>query len=108
MSHLFDYKPFPQHKMAKKLLFFSELKQNRNARKKRQVGSKGIFSTMKNSYRLEAALINDTLIAESILDSLPVLSNMSLAGTNTDETYINETLTESLKERKYPQLQRYL
>ena len=86
--------------MAKKLRIFRELKQNRNARKKRQVESKGIFSTMKNSYSLEAALINDTLIAESILDSLPDLSKITLADTNADETYINETLTESLKERK--------
>ena len=55
---------------------------------------------MKNSYSLEVALINDTLIAESILDSLPDLSKMTLEGTNVDETYINDTLTESLKERK--------
>ena len=55
---------------------------------------------MKNSYSLEAVLLNDTLIAESILDALPDLSKITLADTNTDETYINETLTESLKERK--------
>ena len=86
--------------MVKKLYIFRALEQSRNVRKKRQTGSKGIFSTMKNSYSLEAALINDTLIAESILDSLPDLSKMTLEGTIVDETYINDTLTESLKKRK--------